>query len=146
MANEDNQQHSYGIVPLLKKEGEWHVLLIQHKAEGYWGFPKGHPEKGESSKETAIRELLEETNLDVVDFLSDEIFTTQYHFIWKGKRIDKKVSFFIAEVKGSVILQVDEIVASMWVPLQKADQYLTYETDKKISKRAIELVQNSHSI
>ena len=40
------------------------VLLIQ-QTEGHWGFPKGHVEEGETELETAIREVKEETNLDV---------------------------------------------------------------------------------
>ena len=40
------------------------VLVLQQVA-GHWGFPKGHVEKGETEVETAIREIKEETNLDV---------------------------------------------------------------------------------
>ena len=40
------------------------ILVIQQK-EGHWGFPKGHVEEGETEVETAIREIKEETNLDV---------------------------------------------------------------------------------
>ena len=40
------------------------VLLVKHNA-GHWDFPKGHMEDGETEIETAIREVKEETNLDV---------------------------------------------------------------------------------
>ena len=40
------------------------VLLIQ-QTKGHWGFPKGHVEAFETESETAIREVKEETNLDV---------------------------------------------------------------------------------
>ena len=39
-------------------------LLIQQKA-GHYGFPKGHVEKNETEVETAIREIKEETGLEV---------------------------------------------------------------------------------
>ena len=40
------------------------VLLVKHN-DGHWGFPKGHVEKDETELQTAIREVKEETNLDV---------------------------------------------------------------------------------
>ena len=40
------------------------VLLIKNNY-GRWTLPKGHMEKGETEQETAIREVKEETNLDV---------------------------------------------------------------------------------
>jgi 8-oxo-dGTP diphosphatase len=43
-------------------------LLLQQRAgtnylDGYWDFPSGHVEAGESIRDTAIRELAEETGL-----------------------------------------------------------------------------------
>ena len=133
-------EYSYGIFPLQKFDEIWHVLAIQHRAAGYWGFPKGHPEEGETYKETAIRELLEETNLQVVRFFSDKMFEDQYSFNLKGRRILKKVSFFIAEVKGIYTLQVGEVSAARWIPLTKADQFVTYEADKLICREALKMV------
>ena len=42
------------------------VLLIK-QTKGHWGFPKGHVEKDETEIETAIREVKEETGLDIKD-------------------------------------------------------------------------------
>ena len=41
------------------------VLLVQQH-QGFWGFPKGHVENGETEIQTAIREVKEETNIDVI--------------------------------------------------------------------------------
>jgi len=43
-----------GIV--FNKEGK--VLITQHSSNHYWGFPKGHIEEGQTSKEAALREEL----------------------------------------------------------------------------------------
>ena len=40
------------------------VLLIQ-QTDGFWGFPKGHVEQNETEEQTTIREVKEETNLDI---------------------------------------------------------------------------------
>ncbi|WP_083100545.1 NUDIX hydrolase [Pseudophaeobacter leonis] len=47
----------------------WHqdqVLLIQRKTQpnaGWWGFPGGHVELGETAMQAAVRELFEETGV-----------------------------------------------------------------------------------
>ncbi len=40
------------------------VLIVKHNA-GHWDFPKGHMEAGETETQTAIREVKEETNIDI---------------------------------------------------------------------------------
>lgn len=40
-------------------------LTVKSKAFGHWGFPKGHVEEGESEQESAKREVLEETGLNI---------------------------------------------------------------------------------
>lgn len=130
-------EFSCGIVPLRKVKGEWQVLLIQHGSAGYWGFPKGHGEPGESAVETAIRELQEETNLTIKKFLSEAKLETHYFFSKQGKTIRKTVFFFVAEVKGKLQLQVSELSGARWVPLETAEEHITYETDKSIFRQAI---------
>ena len=49
----------------LEKGGNTEILLIKHIKSGYWSFPKGHVENGETEEETAKREIKEETGIDV---------------------------------------------------------------------------------
>ena len=51
-----------GIVFRRNKKGEVEILLIQD-AKDRWTIPKGHIEEGESAKQTASREVTEETGL-----------------------------------------------------------------------------------
>ena len=53
---------SGGVVWRRNKSGGIEILLIQD-AKDRWTIPKGHIEEGESSKETAEREIREETGL-----------------------------------------------------------------------------------
>lgn len=46
-------------------------LLVCHATEttwGVWGIPKGRPDEGEDLKEAAIREVYEETGLDLTPY------------------------------------------------------------------------------
>ena len=55
---------SCGFVAYKRIESINHYLIIK-SLNGDMGFPKGHMESGESELQTAIRELKEETGVDV---------------------------------------------------------------------------------
>jgi 8-oxo-dGTP pyrophosphatase MutT (NUDIX family) len=126
------QEESFGVIPLKLGSGGWEVFLIQHQKARYWGFPKGHPEPNETAKETALRELKEETNLEVTRFLQKEPLSEQYRFIIEGRKIHKKVYYFVAEVSGEVILQQKEIQDGIWVPFREAIKKVTHQEGKAI--------------
>jgi len=140
MTKSNALEHSYGIIPLRKHRGAWRVLLVQHGTSGYWGFPKGHAEEGESPREAALRELFEETHLEVVRFLSESILEEHYSFYRQSQQVDKTVFYLIAEVRGSIKLQKAEIRSSRWIPLLEATHALTYETDKNICLHVIHIL------
>ena len=123
---------SFGIVPLKKQSGRWEVLLIQHQKARYWGFPKGHPDPDESPRDTAERELKEETNLDVIRYLRSEPFSEQYSFSHEGKKVVKTVVYFVAEVMGELKLQKKEILSGIWVPFPDAIAKATHKEGKEI--------------
>ena len=103
------EEASYGIIPL-KKEGEvWKVLLILHKGGKHWAFPKGRIDPGEEPLETAVRELKEETGLEVVEFVSREPLSDRYRFRRSGLMVTKSVDYFPAVVAGVVKLQPEEM-------------------------------------
>ena len=59
-------EKSCGAIIIYKaNENNHKVLLVKNHNGRYWSFPKGHVEKGETEQQTAIREIKEETGLDV---------------------------------------------------------------------------------
>jgi len=116
------------------------VLLVQHSSAHYWGFPKGHPDGAENPKEAAERELIEETGLSVVQYLTDAI-TTHYTFKNQGQLVDKTVVYFAAITSGNVVPQAAEISDFRWVPLAQADALITYATDKKALEEALSQIE-----
>lgn len=133
-------EESFGVIPLSKSEGEWKVFLIQHFKGKYWGFPKGHAEKQETNQEAAIRELKEETNLEIIRFFQKDPFVEQYQFQIEGKKVFKQVSYFAAEVKGEVILQPNEIQNGIWLPVHLAVEKLTHKEGKAILTKVAQLL------
>lgn len=131
---------SYGVIPLCNKEGIWHVLLIQQHA-GHWGFPKGHAERKEQPQQAARRELLEETGLVILCYLTEQPLIEAYQFFSRGKRIEKTVTYFLAEVAGELKLQCEEVKAAKWIPLSDAAEHLTFPVSKAVCQRAAQLLK-----
>ena len=59
------REKSCGALVYRKRKEKYELLLIKHKSGGHWSFPKGHVESGENELQTALREIKEETGLDV---------------------------------------------------------------------------------
>lgn len=125
------KETAWGIVPLKRSATGWEILLIK-SGHNFWGLPKGHPEAHETPKQTAERELLEETGLQVQKFLSDEILYEKYTFTKGGEKVHKTVGYFIAEVKGKVHLQKEELLDFQWIDLEKAADVATYPEAKRL--------------
>jgi 8-oxo-dGTP pyrophosphatase MutT (NUDIX family) len=69
-----NIEKSCGAVLFAENEKRRYVL-VKSSANGDWGLPKGHVEKNETEKETALREILEETGVraEIVEGFREQI-------------------------------------------------------------------------
>lgn len=128
-----NYEKSCGAIVYRKYHGNTEILLAQHKKSGHWSFPKGHIEEGETEEETALREIKEETGLDVL--LDTEFRET---VTYSPKRNTKKtVVYFIGAAAGhNLIPQEEEIAELRWVEIGQASTLLTYDNDKLIAGKA----------
>lgn len=103
-------EQSYGVIPF-RKQGD--ILIVQDNHNN-WGFPKGHHEVGEKPRETAARELLEETGLEIEEWIPTERPLTVGYYN-PLTRQDKKVEYFPALIKGEITLHPKEMKAYMWM-------------------------------
>lgn len=118
--------------------GEVRFLLIKNKRSANWGFPKGHMERGENEKETAYREVLEETGIHA-RFLPDFRYKSEYSI--QG-RIEKKVIIFLATTDDtSTIIQREEIEEYLWLKFDKAMNSLKFPNDKNLLRKANEYIE-----
>ena len=126
---------------IFKSEKDTKYLLLKHKEEGggHWDFPKGHVEKGESEKETALREIYEETGLRVKIFWE---FRESVSYFDNINKVGKVVVFFLCEANSlKVNLAVDEVEDYTWLEFNEALSKLTHDNAKNLLKKANEFVK-----
>ena len=113
-------------------------FLLEHMIQGHTSIPKGHAEDDETEEETALREIREETNLEV------DLDTAFRHMITysPGEGIVKDVVFFIAEAKpGRMINQECEVTSLEWLPFEQALNALTHDSDRETLRAANEYLK-----
>ena len=123
---------------VVRREGEHgpEVALLGRMNDGSWVFPKGTPTPGESLEATALREVREETGLDVR--IVRPLGEMTYSFVAGGERIHKVVHFFLMEaVGGDPSLHDAEYDEVRWVTIPDARRMLTFDTYREVLDRAL---------
>ena len=123
------------------KKDKIYYLLLNYSAFGkvnktYWGFPKGHIEKGEKTSETIRREVQEETGIEDLQFISGFQETEKYFFRHKTETIFKMVFYLLAETKTKEVKISFEHIGYKWLPYEEALKQLTFKNAKTIIKKA----------
>lgn len=127
------KEKSYGAVIINEKK---EFLLIRHKNGEHWDFPKGHKEEGESDRETAVREVLEETGLTVrlIDGFKEK---ARYS---PKPGVDKTVTYYLGFSTGKVIIQEEEIMEFLYLPFDEALVRITFNESKEVIRAAKQFI------
>jgi len=125
--------------------GKIYYLLLNYAAIGkvektYWGFSKGHIEKGEKEIDTIIREIREETGIKDLKFVEEFKQTEKYFFRYKGNNFFKTVFYLLAETKAKKIKISFEHLGYEWLPYKEALKKLSFKNAKRIIKKANEFL------
>ena len=111
------------------------ILLVHRRAPRLWALPKGTPDAGETILETALREVREETGIEVR--AGEPLGAITYFFVRAGTRFHKTVHFFLMEpVGGNTELHDHEFDEVRWFQLEEALQIMTYATEREVVERA----------
>lgn len=112
-------------------------ILMIHSIYGHWGFPKGHIEKNETFKQTAIREVKEECNIDI-EIISDQYLTNSYS---PKNNVIKDVHYFIAKaLNANIINQQTEVIEAKWIDIEDVMDVLTFDIDKEIFLKTMRML------
>jgi len=126
-----------GIVVDWRSGSPWLVVGMRRRERisVTWTLPKGTPSAGESIEETALREVAEETGLEVR--ITRPLGSIEYWFVKRGARIHKTVHYFLMEPIGGDLSRHDhEFEQVRWIPFDEAPALLTFETERELVERA----------
>ena len=106
-----------------------------------WSLAKGTPYAGETMEETALREVREETGLEVE--MQEPISSITYWFadLENAVRYHKTVHFYLmVPVRGDVSLHDPEFDVVRWFPMDQALKILIYPNETAVMQQANELI------
>ena len=118
---------------------ERQLFLIIKMLNGNWGFPKGHTENQETDIQTAIREVTEETgiNIKILDGFKKSIKYIPF------PEVLKKVIFFIGITEEEkVTIDKHEIEDYMWCSYEEALKMITYKPQRDIMESSLQFIKN----
>ena len=136
MSEELRYEKSCGAVVYCRMENEIKYLLAC-ESNGYWVFPKGHMEVGESEYDTAWREVKEETGLDVT-FVEGFRVMDEHSLAREGRSntIKQTVYFLATYEKQMYTRQETEISKLVLLNYEKALDILQFDSFKQILTQA----------
>ena len=133
---------SYVAVRCPPAEGKSDITAGGPKTEEYtWSLAKGTPDPGETLEETALREVREETGLEVD--IAAPLGTIEYWFHRRefNVRYHKTVYFYLmVPVGGGIELHDPEFDVVQWFPSDEALQAMTYANESDLLRRALEVI------
>lgn len=134
-------EKSCGAVVFKKVDGVYYYL-IEKMVLGHYSLCKGHVENKESEEETALREIREETSINV---LLDTRFREVIRYSPKPGVI-KDVIFFVAKyLNGIEANQIEEVSEILWLDFNQALEKLTFDSDKGVLIKANQYIKDNYS-
>ena len=133
---------SSGGVVLRRIGGKIQVVICGRIGPGLWALPKGTPDDYETRAETAIREVREETGLEVVI----ESFIDSIHYSFTRNETynsyQKEVFYYLMKpVGGDFSHHDEEFDIVKWIDEKDVASTLTYQNEVDIVQKGISLVK-----
>jgi 8-oxo-dGTP pyrophosphatase MutT (NUDIX family) len=123
------------------------VLILRRPDRDEVRLPKGHVEKGESARETSLREVMEESGYADLGIIADLGHQT-VEFDYKGKHVIRDERYFLMRLRSSRRIEREPQEHQFlpdWLTWDKALSELTFEAEREWVRRAREAYSRSRS-
>ena len=120
-------------------DGRLQIILLHRRSPRLWALPKGTPDSGETTEETALRETREETGLEVE--IEAPLRSIRYYFVRGTTRFHKTVHFFLMRPTGGALEDHDaEFDEVRWLDLAEALALMSHATERSVVEEAARLL------
>ena len=136
-------QTSAGGIIYRTRDGEPQLCLIRDDY-GYWTFPKGKVEPGESDEQAAVREVEEEVGIADVRVVA-EAGASKYRFAIGKDTCAKTVRWFLMEVPPEVEctpVVAEHVQDASWFTARQALAMIGYRNLRPVLRRALRILRN----
>jgi len=124
----------YSVGGIVTDESQRIVLIRTRSLAGraVWGLPKGHPDPDETPIQAAIREVTEETGLEVEVIDPAPVASIKYWFVdHSGNRVNKRVEYFRMRMLGGDPTNHDhEVEEVVFLSPAAANRRLSYQNER----------------
>jgi 8-oxo-dGTP pyrophosphatase MutT (NUDIX family) len=125
-------------------DGRLQITLLHRRSPRLWALPKGTPDSGETTEETALRETREETGLEVQ--IEAPLRSIRYTFVRGTTRFHKIVHFFLMRPIGGALDQHDaEFDEVRWLDLPEALALMSHATERSVVEEASRVLAGSQA-
>ena len=125
-------EHSSCAVVYTRTQRERQYVLVVER-HGHCGLPKGHIESGETVRQVALREILEETGIRAA--LREDFVRVVTCSMPNGHL--KRVTYYLASFSDQNVQPGEgEVQSAMLLPYEQAMKALTYENNRCVLREA----------
>ena len=130
------------MAPVLQiKDLSTHIQLTKSVVQAV-GNVSLHIEAGETAEQAAVREVEEETG--IIGCVVAPLGTIDFWFVAEDRRVHKTVHHFLLRATGGELSDEDiEVSEVAWVPLAELESRLAYADERRLIRRAAELLEDS---
>ncbi|HSH37127.1 NUDIX hydrolase [Schnuerera sp.] len=118
------------------------AILLLKKFNGDWVLPKGRVEKNENIKETAIREVFEESGIraEIIRYIGMVHYT--YKSIKGNEMVFKTVHWYLMTANNmeSVPQKNEGFIEATFVHKDRVKDLIKYNDERKIIKKVLKLI------
>lgn len=123
-------------------DGRLQIILLHRRSPRLWALPKGTPDAGETTQETALRETREETGLQVE--IEVPLRSIRYYFVRGTTRFHKTVHFFLMRPTGGALEDHDaEFDEVRWLEVSEALALMSHTTERSVVEEAVTLLRGA---